>query len=42
MAVGGNLGGPVDQDLPESNILLVDWIKVFEYEGYGEVFWINN
>lgn len=40
MAVGGNLGGPLADDLPASNKLLVDYIRVFEHEGFGEVFHI--
>jgi beta-glucanase (GH16 family) len=38
MAVGGNLGGPLDPDLPESNKLAVDYIRLYEYDGFGEVF----
>ena len=37
MAVGGNLGGPVDPELPDSNKLLVDFIRLYEYEGYGQI-----
>jgi beta-glucanase (GH16 family) len=38
MAVGGNLGGPLAPDLPDSVKLLVEWIRVYEFEGYGQVF----
>lgn len=37
LAVGGNLGGPLAADLPDSNLLLVDYIRVHEFEGFGEV-----
>jgi beta-glucanase (GH16 family) len=37
MAVGGNLGGPVDPELPESNKLVVDYIRLYEYQGYGQI-----
>lgn len=37
LAVGGNLGGPLAEDLPESNKLLVSSIRVFEYEGHGQI-----
>ena len=37
MAVGGNLGGPLDPNLPESNKLVVDYIRLYEYEGFGEL-----
>jgi beta-glucanase (GH16 family) len=38
LAVGGNLGGPLDPELPESNKLLVEYIRFYEYEGFGELF----
>jgi beta-glucanase (GH16 family) len=37
LAVGGNLGGELAPDLPSSNKLLVDYIKVYEYEGFGRI-----
>ncbi|MFM8927619.1 MAG: family 16 glycosylhydrolase [Rhodoluna sp.] len=37
VAVGGNLGGVINPELPESNKLLVDYIRIYEYEGFGEV-----
>ena len=37
MAVGGNLGGPLAADFPVSVKLLVQWIRVYEFEGYGQV-----
>ena len=37
LAVGGNLGGPLAEDLPESNKLVVDYIRIYEFEGFGEV-----
>jgi beta-glucanase (GH16 family) len=37
LAVGGNLGGPLDPELPDSNKLLVEYIRVYEYEGFGQV-----
>jgi len=37
LAVGGNLGGPLDPDLPDSNKLLVDYIRVYEFEGFGQI-----
>jgi len=42
LAVGGNLGGPLAGDLPSSNKLHVDYIRVYELEGHGEILWINN
>ena len=42
LAVGGNLGGPLAADLPASNKLHVDYIRVYEFEGHGEILWINN
>jgi beta-glucanase (GH16 family) len=38
MAVGGNLGGPLDPNLPETNTLLVDYIRIYEFDGHGQVF----
>ena len=38
LAVGGNLGGELDPDLPASNKLLVDYVRVYVFEGFGEVF----
>ena len=38
LAVGGNLGGELAEDLPDSNKLLVDYIRVYEYEGHGQIF----
>lgn len=38
MAVGGNLGGELDPELPESNKLLVDYIRIYQFEGFGEIF----
>lgn len=38
LAVGGNLGGPLSPDLPDSNKLLVDYIRFYEFEGHGKVF----
>jgi hypothetical protein len=38
MAVGGNLGGKLAEDFPDSVKLLVQWIRVYEHEGYGQVF----
>jgi len=37
LAVGGNLGGPLAEDLPDSNNLLVSSIRIYEYEGHGQV-----
>jgi beta-glucanase (GH16 family) len=37
LAVGGNLGGPLSPDLPDSNKLLVDYIRFYEFEGFGTV-----
>ena len=37
LAVGGNLGGPLAEDLPDSNKLLVSSIRIYEYEGHGQV-----
>lgn len=37
VAVGGNLGGELDPALPDSNKLLVDYIRVYEFEGFGKV-----
>lgn len=42
LAVGGNLGGPLAEDLPAINKLQVEYIRVHEFEGFGEVFWINR
>ena len=42
LAVGGNLGGPIADDLPSSNKLHVDYIRVYQLEGHGEILWINN
>jgi len=38
LAVGGNLGGELAPDLSASNKLLVDYIRVHEFEGFGKVF----
>jgi beta-glucanase (GH16 family) len=38
LAVGGNLGGPLDPELPDSNKLLVEYIRFYEFEGFGELF----
>jgi len=37
LAVGGNLGGELAPDLPDSNKLLVDYIRVYEFEGFGQI-----
>jgi beta-glucanase (GH16 family) len=42
LAVGGNLGGPLAEDLPSSNKLLVEYIRIHEFEGFGELNWINK
>jgi len=42
LAVGGNLGGPLAEDIPSSNKLLVEYIRVHEFEGFGELTWINK
>jgi beta-glucanase (GH16 family) len=42
LAVGGNLGGPLAADLPASNKLLVEYVRIYEFEGYGEISWINK
>ncbi len=38
MAVGGHLGGEVDPELATESQLLVDYIRVYEIDGYGRVF----
>lgn len=38
LAVGGHLGGTLDPNLPDESQLLVDWIRVYEIDGFGRVF----
>jgi len=42
LAVGGNLGGPLAADLPGSNKLQVEYIRIYEFDGFGELTWINK
>lgn len=37
LAVGGNLGGPLEESLPDCNKLIVASIRIYEYEGFGAV-----
>jgi beta-glucanase (GH16 family) len=42
LAVGGNLGGPLGDDIAEVNQLVVDFIRVYKFEGHGEISSFTN